>query len=395
MLDKSTAIKILAEVEQFRKKNEDKKPENPVDYAIRVCEAIVAEAAGYKSRTDWVSLANAESKGDTHGKPNADLEVSAMDRTVRIKVLLEEAVKEDQHDPIEAEVVINASGIDIIVPSIEVGGISPGYGAPVFVEQANGKLYCRLYDETTDEPVLTKTWEKQFIHKVVISYVGTLGNGKHQAAIITVENPVLLISTVSGDSKEAAVDKAKEMCDEKGWMIVPDAAKVAADSSEAPAVVMLYEGVFTYLDCSTLHVLPADLDLLVTSDVLINYNYREGNWVHVAGDGFQEKMAEARKAGFSIGMVKALEYAHAAGCYWLRLDCDGTRYDKVLPIFEDEWVNAPGETSFQVNMSSECGSEDFQYDSMADTVDGIRLLLVHNKLCNDSLKRTLTIRNQD
>jgi len=53
MLDKETANKILTEMEKLRQKHEHET--GVVDWAIRVCQAIVANEAGYKNRNDWTS----------------------------------------------------------------------------------------------------------------------------------------------------------------------------------------------------------------------------------------------------------------------------------------------------------------------------------------------------
>jgi len=157
-----------------------------------------------------------------------------------------------------------------------------------------------------------------------------------------------------------------------------------------------YVGVFNFMDCGTIHVTPADLDLLVRSKALsINYPYREGFWVYSAGEEFQQRMKETKAAGFSEGMVKALEYAHSRGCWWLRLDADGTEFE-FLPRFEKEWEAAPANTSFTVTMGSdEFGCEDFHYESMEDALSGLRRLLGQDKLLDDGVERTFTIRKTE
>lgn len=154
----------------------------------------------------------------------------------------------------------------------------------------------------------------------------------------------------------------------------------------------VYEGVFKFLDCSTSHVTPADLNLLITSKVLLNYPYREGHFVYSAGDDFQETMKAARAAGFSDGMIKVLEYAHQAGCWWARLDADGTEFE-FLPTYEAEWGAAPADTSFTVTMSSdEYHNKDFRYENLESTLIGLRGLLTKDKLLDDYVERTFTIR---
>ena len=46
---------VLKEMETFRKRCEDNHETN-VDWAIRVCEAIIAEKAGYSNRASWNHL---------------------------------------------------------------------------------------------------------------------------------------------------------------------------------------------------------------------------------------------------------------------------------------------------------------------------------------------------
>ncbi len=154
-----------------------------------------------------------------------------------------------------------------------------------------------------------------------------------------------------------------------------------------------HEGVFNFLDCSTVHVTPADLDRLVTSDVLINYPYREGFFVHSAGDGFQETINKARAAGFSDEMIEALQLANKLGCWWLRLDADGLKYD-FLQTFEEQWKVAHGETKFTVAITGHdlAGIEEREYESLADTVDAIRRMLVEDKVLNDGEEWEITIR---
>lgn len=55
---KEFANEILLEMERFRQKHESESTGNP-DWYIRVCQAIVAKAAGYENRNEW-SLSMAE-----------------------------------------------------------------------------------------------------------------------------------------------------------------------------------------------------------------------------------------------------------------------------------------------------------------------------------------------
>lgn len=45
-------LSVLDKMDAFRRKHENDKPATP-DYCMRCLEAILAGAAGYKSRTDW------------------------------------------------------------------------------------------------------------------------------------------------------------------------------------------------------------------------------------------------------------------------------------------------------------------------------------------------------
>lgn len=49
--------KVLVEMEEFRKRiRDEKRNHEPPDYVIRVCQAIVAEHAGYSERMEWAHL---------------------------------------------------------------------------------------------------------------------------------------------------------------------------------------------------------------------------------------------------------------------------------------------------------------------------------------------------
>ena len=53
MANEINALEVLAEMEEFRKRNQDEK-KSPSDFCMRCLEAILAKAAGYESRMDWV-----------------------------------------------------------------------------------------------------------------------------------------------------------------------------------------------------------------------------------------------------------------------------------------------------------------------------------------------------
>lgn len=53
MANEITALEVLAEMETFRKRNQDER-KSPSDFCMRCLEAILAKAAGYESRMDWI-----------------------------------------------------------------------------------------------------------------------------------------------------------------------------------------------------------------------------------------------------------------------------------------------------------------------------------------------------
>jgi hypothetical protein len=54
MENKINALEVLAEMEEFRKNNQNEK-KSPSDFCMRCLEAILAKAAGYGSRMEWVA----------------------------------------------------------------------------------------------------------------------------------------------------------------------------------------------------------------------------------------------------------------------------------------------------------------------------------------------------
>ncbi|MGO9014642.1 MAG: hypothetical protein ACLQF0_06645 [Dissulfurispiraceae bacterium] len=151
-----------------------------------------------------------------------DLVVTALGGTVRVKTLLQEVVDRG-HEPMEAIAEVTLSGIHIIVPSVETWGATPGHASPVFIEQDNGQLVCRLYDETDESPVVTKRWAKEYIQKVVLYYKGFIGvPQKHWVHACDPDTSKIVGMKCSAVSKEDVMTKATEMCDRNGWIIVPD-----------------------------------------------------------------------------------------------------------------------------------------------------------------------------
>lgn len=52
MANEINALEVLAEMEEFRKRNQDER-KSPSDFCMRCMQAILAKAAGYESRIDW------------------------------------------------------------------------------------------------------------------------------------------------------------------------------------------------------------------------------------------------------------------------------------------------------------------------------------------------------
>lgn len=79
-----------------------------------------------------------------------------------------------------------------------------------------------------------------------------------------------------------------------------------------------------YLDISTGHMSLADRQLLeTTQQPLTAYKYREGFWVHVSPNVTGRYL---RRWGFGRGFAKVYLAAKRAKCWFVRFDCDGTRY---------------------------------------------------------------------
>jgi hypothetical protein len=89
-----------------------------------------------------------------------------------------------------------------------------------------------------------------------------------------------------------------------------------------------------FMDCSTAHIHFTDAELLTHDSVrrdhiLIVFKYDEGFFVHVNPEDelFEETLREAQKAGYSRWLRELLQRAKDLGCWFLRLDADGTMYD--------------------------------------------------------------------
>lgn len=89
------------------------------------------------------------------------------------------------------------------------------------------------------------------------------------------------------------------------------------------------EGVFSYLDCSTAHVLPSDMSLLENPDV-IAYPNEYGAWVYVPiTEDTPDWIKEFQEKGFSPNFIEVVKMAQAHGCYWVKFDSDGVIHDNL------------------------------------------------------------------
>lgn len=59
-MKKEEALSILDEMDEFRRKPENAHGRGLEDNRIRICEAIVAGAAGFTERTEWTELLRAD-----------------------------------------------------------------------------------------------------------------------------------------------------------------------------------------------------------------------------------------------------------------------------------------------------------------------------------------------
>jgi hypothetical protein len=88
---------------------------------------------------------------------------------------------------------------------------------------------------------------------------------------------------------------------------------------------------FSVFDCSTGHMSKQDDDKLKDKECpLAVYDYEFGCFLYVACDDVVEA---AIHAGFSSAFVDLIRIARKAGCKFICLDGDGTRYED-LPYFE-------------------------------------------------------------
>ena len=92
-----------------------------------------------------------------------------------------------------------------------------------------------------------------------------------------------------------------------------------------------HEGIFKYLDCSTAHVRPKDMDLLTIAESIVTIPHKYGAFVNVPniedeGETFCELISEE---GFSEDFIKILHFAYANDCYWINFDADGIMHHEL------------------------------------------------------------------
>jgi len=127
----------------------------------------------------------------------------------------------------------------------------------------------------------------------------------------------------------------------------------AIEFAEIPAVIEELqegEGIHKILDCSTVHVRPADMDLLgevpgqgISTEVLA-YPNEYGAFVYVPAppeiaEDFKDKeehLAVLRSDGFSESFIRVLELAASKNCVWIKFDGDGHIWEE-LDKREEDW----------------------------------------------------------
>jgi hypothetical protein len=127
----------------------------------------------------------------------------------------------------------------------------------------------------------------------------------------------------------------------------------ALEFAEIPTVIEELQeraGIYGILDCSTVHVRPADMDLLGEvpgqgrSTEVLAYPNEYGAFVYVPAppeiaEDFKNKeeyLANLRSDGFSEAFVKVLEFAASKDCIWIKFDGDGHIW-KELDKKEEDW----------------------------------------------------------
>lgn len=83
------------------------------------------------------------------------------DEVLVVRTKLTEKVDVEEYSPMSAEVIFSHGSIEVKVPKVETYGDPPGEAIPILVEQAGGKLFLRAWDETEEDPVINKSWERK------------------------------------------------------------------------------------------------------------------------------------------------------------------------------------------------------------------------------------------
>jgi len=99
-----------------------------------------------------------------------------------------------------------------------------------------------------------------------------------------------------------------------------------------------HEGIFKYLDCSTAHVRPKDMDLLIIAESIVTIPHKYGAFVNVPNpdDEAEALYNRIREEGFSEDFIKILKFAYANNCYWINFDADGIMHHKFNDL-SDLW----------------------------------------------------------
>ncbi|MBM4147159.1 MAG: hypothetical protein FJ240_12965 [Nitrospira sp.] len=101
-----------------------------------------------------------------------------------------------------------------------------------------------------------------------------------------------------------------------------------------------HKGIFKYLDCSTVHVQPKDMNLLTIAESLVTIQHRYGAFVNVPnpdeeGETLYDRI---REESFSEDFIRILKFAYANDCYWINFDADGITHHE-FSDFSALWEN--------------------------------------------------------
>ena len=108
-------------------------------------------------------------------------------------------------------------------------------------------------------------------------------------------------------------------------------------SSPTPSpVVPGVEGIYTYLDISTIHITPRDRSMLL--------NLGQNSWLTAIQHDFGTIVVIPEDIGerdviqneFSKYFLLVLNYAVNSGCRMINFDCDGKRLDDLFSKFEED-----------------------------------------------------------